>query len=249
MSKREWAQRAAQQLDSTPQAYPGGVPEGFWDDLVAHQPETALAMLETGTLPVARNVRLSAVGLEIAEAGITFDDWQLIGALLVKFRKAYWWAVRDWLAYGERAYGETYQEIAELLGYNIRTLYNGVSIAKSIHISRRREALFPGHHSVVASLVPDQQIVWLDKAEQGQWSVQRLRKEVHQALTGYNPPALSRGPLVSFRRFLQESEEVLTKHKSRLGGVGGEEKELLMNMIDEYLQHWHKFKRELMSRK
>jgi len=56
-----------------------------------------------------------------------------------------WW-IGDWLAFGERKYGEMYEKALEVTEKDYGVLRNAVSVAGKIEMSRRRDNLSWGHH-------------------------------------------------------------------------------------------------------
>ena len=57
-----------------------------------------------------------------------------------------------------------YDDVAEETGYDIKALQNIKSIADKVESSRRREDLSFSHHTEVASLPPEKQEAFLQKA-------------------------------------------------------------------------------------
>jgi len=99
--------------------------------------------------------------------------------------------IGDYIAFGiEREYGETYEWMSELTGYEVQTLRNMVYTCLGVDLSLRSDKLNFGHHVLVAALrledgSPDisKQHYWLKKAEVGELSISQLR----DAIKG-NPP-------------------------------------------------------------
>jgi len=94
-------------------------------------------------------------------------------------RSIQWW-IGDWVAYGERSYGETYTQAIEVTGQAYQTLNDVVWVARKFEFSRRRENLSWSHHREVAALEPPEQEGWLDLAERNEWSRNDLRRHVQQ---------------------------------------------------------------------
>jgi hypothetical protein len=112
---------------------------------------------------------------------MSFDSWRELGCrvtLVVNYSA--WW-LGDWLVYGEQAYGDRYkQAIADTsLGY--QTLRNYAWVARAFSVSRRRDTLSFGHHVEVAALPEGEQDVWLARAEQLNWSCNKLRRALQSA--------------------------------------------------------------------
>lgn len=98
------------------------------------------------------------------------------------------WAAGDLIVYGERVYGERCYQALEFLGYDERTLTNLARVASAFLPSRRRALpLTFSHHAEVATLHPEEQDQWLDKAQAQQWTRAELRKAL-KATTGESGP-------------------------------------------------------------
>jgi hypothetical protein len=109
--------------------------------------------------------------------GLTFDEWEDVGKRLRQAEKSVRWWIGDWLAYGERTYGETYTRAAEVTGYTVGDLRNMVAVSTAIDPSHRCDALTWSHHREVASLEPEEQVRWLDKAQTEGWSKRELHEQ------------------------------------------------------------------------
>jgi hypothetical protein len=88
------------------------------------------------------------------------------------------WTIGDWIRYGHAKFGERYAPAARITGYDVQTLMNMVHVASRFDVSRRRKGLSWSHHETVASLEPDQQDYWLDRAVTERFSVADLRLEL-----------------------------------------------------------------------
>jgi len=88
------------------------------------------------------------------------------------------WTIGDWIRYGHAKFGERYAPAARITGYDVQTLMNMVHVASRFEVSRRRKGLSWSHHETVASLEPDQQEYWLDRAFAERFSVADLRLEL-----------------------------------------------------------------------
>ena len=107
-----------------------------------------------------------------------FELWAGVGAqLLAADRSVQWW-LGDWLAYGERWYGETYTQAVDLTGRDYQSLANMTYVSKQVDFSRRREKLSWSHHAEVAPFEPDEQDTWLELAESEAWTRSELRQAI-----------------------------------------------------------------------
>lgn len=123
----------------------------------------------------------TATGLNFPE-DLLFEDWENVGLILqalavtkdeqlkVATREVEivnWW-IADWLNYGERRYGETYAQAAELTGLRDKTLANIAWVGRKFAPERRRADLSWSHHAEVAGLPVPQADVILDDAQAAQ---------------------------------------------------------------------------------
>ena len=113
--------------------------------------------------------------------GLGFDVWQQIGATLKGIERSIHFWIGDWLAYGERTYGETYAQASEATGYAVKTLQNDVYVAQAVEPSRRRESLTHAHHSAVAALTAAQQDAILSRADAESLTVDETRRAALRA--------------------------------------------------------------------
>lgn len=137
------------------------------------QPANAVIPADDGTLQYL-SFRLTPIGLQ--SSGENFEDWMQLGRLLRQIEGSLQWLIGDWVVKGEYVYNQTYDQIAVMTGYEMKTLYEYAYVARQIDFSIRMENLSFGHHQAVAALEPDQQQYWLEQASAGQWSISRLRK-------------------------------------------------------------------------
>jgi hypothetical protein len=148
----------------------------------------ALVMAEDGSIPVG-HFRLTRVGLLVGDESVSFEEWQQIGQVLQRLDVAIQWLVGDWMAYGERVWGQTYEQVVEATGYDYQTLYNYTWVARNVDFSLRKEKLSFGHHALVAGLTPDEQSEWLNQAEAQNWSISQMRR----AMKNDSPTPLASG--------------------------------------------------------
>jgi phage N-6-adenine-methyltransferase len=109
---------------------------------------------------------------------LSFDEWIAIGNTLQQVGASLNWWVGDWLNYGEQRWGEMYAQAEVTTGWDYQRLANAKWVASRVHFSLRQENLKFSHHAEVASLSPEEQAAWLNRAEYESWSVRRLREEI-----------------------------------------------------------------------
>ncbi|MEM6283233.1 MAG: hypothetical protein AAF787_13645 [Chloroflexota bacterium] len=124
--------------------------------------------------------QLTRTGL-IAPEAVEHDDYSELGRVLLKLSGSIQWLLGDWLCIGDnREWGETYEAVADELGYDVKTLQNYASVCRRVETSRRREVLSFGHHDVIAPYAdnPDiQSLLLADAAEKGM-SVKTFRQHI-----------------------------------------------------------------------
>lgn len=113
---------------------------------------------------------------------LPFERWLAIGRHLSAVSTWTAWCAGDWLAFGARAYPGRYRQAIEHTSLDYQTLRNYAWVARQVPMPRRREALTFGHHAEVAALPEAEQDFWLRKAEQHQWPVKQLRRQVRASL-------------------------------------------------------------------
>jgi N6-adenosine-specific RNA methylase IME4 len=120
---------------------------------------------------------VSRTGLQLPN-DLTFERWKDIGEQLKLAESSVSWWVGDWLAFGEKKYGEMYQEAMDVTGAAYQTLANAKYVSDQIEISRRRENLSFSHHAEVASLEPAIADKLLRDAEKHEWKRKDLRHHI-----------------------------------------------------------------------
>ncbi|GHC74675.1 hypothetical protein GCM10010349_53250 [Streptomyces flavofungini] len=125
-------------------------------------------------------VLTTKVGLQMP-AGLTFEDWERAGRQLSGIVNSSSWWLGDWLVYGKDHYTDRYQRGIRAAGLQYQTLRNYAWVSRRFDFSRRRAALSFQHHAELASLPIDEQELWLDRAEQMQWTTKQLRSAIRVA--------------------------------------------------------------------
>jgi hypothetical protein len=109
---------------------------------------------------------------------LEYPDWVLEGRRIgVMWRGSPWW-VGDWLLYGTARWGEMYVQAAKITGYDPKSLRNMRYVATRFDSSLRRDNLTWSHHALLASLEPEAQRYWLERAVNDRLSVEDLRLEL-----------------------------------------------------------------------
>ncbi len=95
----------------------------------------------------------------------TFEQWEEVGKFIQKAGGAVHFWIGDLLNYGEQKWGEMYTQAMEMTGFDYKTLADDKYVANKVPISRRRENLSFSSHREVASLSPEKQEEFLEKAD------------------------------------------------------------------------------------
>ena len=114
---------------------------------------------------------------------LTFDEWAAIGATLQSLERSVRWWIGDWLAHGERAYGETYTQAVDATGRRVEDLMTMAWVSRAVDVSIRSERLSGSHHRAIAPLDRDQQVEWLKRAELDELTVTELRQALRDGRT------------------------------------------------------------------
>jgi hypothetical protein len=117
-----------------------------------------------------------AAGCELA-----VSEWVEQGRCLGAIGRGSGWWIGDWVRYGSVRYGDRYAAASQVTGYDVQSLMNMAYVANRFDASRRRRGLSFSHHAEVAGLAPEDQELWLDRAEAGSLSVRALRAELRKA--------------------------------------------------------------------
>lgn len=143
------------------------------------------AAADIATQPPERQVEIVArgergtVGLSLPD-DLPFDDWCALGRQLGHYERSIMWAIGDWWAFGQHAYGER-AAVVKAEGWegpSFKTCANAASVGRQFQTSRRREVLSWSHHAEVAKLPTATADRLLDDAEAKGWSTRELRARV-----------------------------------------------------------------------
>jgi hypothetical protein len=114
----------------------------------------------------------------LVRQGMSFRDWVTVGKRLASVSSASTWALGDWLVFGERTFGHRYRAALEVTNLDYQTLRNYAWVAGRFPPSRRRAGLSFQHHAELAAMPEVEQDIWLQRAINGCWSRNELRRRV-----------------------------------------------------------------------
>lgn len=151
---------------------------------------------------------LSRRGLYITQ-DISKGDWANFFEVIQKYNDSFALIVGDWLAFGERQYGATYEQVADRLRMKAQTLRDYVWVCSAVDLSLRKDNLLYNHYKAVAHLPYEKQEELLQKASEGTegkpWSVRRLKAEAEGVPTNSKRPRA--GALDLFQKALTPFQE------------------------------------------
>jgi hypothetical protein len=133
---------------------------------------------------------------------MSFRDWVTVGKRLANVSSASTWALGDWLMFGERTFGHRYRAALEVTNLDYQTLRNYAWVAGRFAPPRRRAGLSFQHHAEVAAMPEVEQDIWLQRAINGCWSRNELRRRIKRHRQGLDdrsdaPPVVVRVELTA----------------------------------------------------
>jgi len=123
---------------------------------------------------------------------VTKEEWQQVFTTLQQVEGCVQFWIGDCLAYREQHWG-MYDEISEESGIETRTLRKYKQISENVESGLRRPDLSFSHHEEVASLSPEKQTEFLDRAINEKLSVRELHNEIRKDKKQYNIKELPTG--------------------------------------------------------
>ena len=120
---------------------------------------------------------------------ITEVEWMDVFKSLKMVEGCVQFWIGDCLAYRQQRWG-MYEDIIEETGYNERTLRLAKNTSEMVESGRRLPDLTFSHHVEVASLTPDKQELFLNKAVEEKLSVRDLREEIRKEKVSFNSDIL-----------------------------------------------------------
>jgi hypothetical protein len=129
---------------------------------------------------ISNQVLATRLGLRFA-GSLSYEGWERAGEQISRIVSSSAWCLGDWIVVGQSRFTDRYKQVIEAVGLDYQTVRNYAWVARRFELSRRRDTLSFQHHAEVASMPPADQDYWLDLAEAGGWSRNRLRQEIKNA--------------------------------------------------------------------
>lgn len=127
---------------------------------------------------VPEGVTLTPTAMRIAP-GMPIEEWIQLGERLSTIGEGVMWWLGDWWAYGNHAYGDRAQAVAEgRLPWAFGTCRNAGYVARRFPETSRQHDVSFTHHQEVAALPPAEQAELLEQAEAENLTVKNLRNRI-----------------------------------------------------------------------
>jgi hypothetical protein len=151
-------------------------------DVDQRHPSDALARPEPLDLlrQLEREGNATLVSLDLAD-DLLWETFAALCTYLGKLRNATAFWIGDALNYGDAVFGFDASQAEAFLGRSPETLRRWQWACEKVPKPRRRAGLSFTHHENVAALAPDEQVRWLDHAEQHGLSPNELRSAIRSA--------------------------------------------------------------------
>lgn len=120
---------------------------------------------------------LSPVGLRLSQE-ISYSEFESMLFLFGSIHQSMQFAIGDALLYGEQVFGDEVYQASESLKLSPDTRNRYRRVAERVPIDRRRPELSWSHHFVVSTLPPGDQIDWLQRAVDNDYSKADLEELV-----------------------------------------------------------------------
>lgn len=128
-----------------------------------------------------RSFELRPIGLKVLRAP-TFEEAEALGHFIVKVHGGIAWIAGDWANTCEDRFGEESAQLLDATGWEYETLQQYRRVCAAVPYERRQADLSFAHHREVADLKTEaQQLRWLGKAREENWSSARLRRELNKS--------------------------------------------------------------------
>ena len=88
----------------------------------------------------------------IAPAEMSYEQWEAIGHTMQQVNRSLNWWLGDWLAFGDREYGQKYAQAVEATDSSVESLRKYKGVAERVDRSVRSSVLSWTHHALVAYL-------------------------------------------------------------------------------------------------
>ena len=149
---------------------------------------------------------ITQVGLKVKRQP-TWEEYEEAVHTWITVHRLSAWVISDLYNFGEKKWGERYAQAMDETGLSYGYLAIIRSVAKKIPRKRRNPNLSFSHHTAVAKLSPEEQDVWLSRAEETGLSRDDLRQAIKTKALPENVPepvTIIHNPKLSLRQLVAE---------------------------------------------
>ena len=119
---------------------------------------------------------VSTTGVEFIPEDLTEEEWSEAINAMRDLANVSQWTIGDLVNHAELVWKHTYEQMAAVTPYVVKTLREYAYVARNVDVSRRMDTLSFGHHHLIASKDNDEQKYWLNRAVENGWSVAEFRQ-------------------------------------------------------------------------
>lgn len=123
------------------------------------------------------NIGVTAMGLDLPDA-LTQEEWRSFLNAIQSVKQSYQFVIGDWFAAGKDRFNVSYEEIAALTGFKVKTVEIWASACRNVPKFTRVNFLTFAHHRAVAVLPPERQLQALQYAFENSMSARQLADEI-----------------------------------------------------------------------
>lgn len=176
------------------------------------------------------NIGVTSMGLDLPDA-LTKEEWRSFLNAIQSVKQSYQFVIGDWFAAGKDRFNVSYEEIAALTGFKVKTVEIWASACRNVPKFTRVNFLTFAHHRAVAVLPLERQLQALQYAFENGLSARQLADEIKGA-----KPRLKAG-----KRARRPKPQIVDKKAYNLVKKGDEETRreyaaMLRRMADELYQ-------------
>lgn len=147
-------------------------------------PDNALVRMDDERLMYKR-FTLYPIGLDVPD-DVTRAELEELGYMLIQIADVIQFAAGDWANEMHQRYGVPYDQLAEVFGWSIQTIYQYGRVCRNVprHVRDMRVRAFSIYQEI-AALPEAEQVYWVEQVAQNNWRL----KDLKAAKNGTDRPA------------------------------------------------------------
>lgn len=123
------------------------------------------------------NIGVTSMGLDLPDT-LTQAEWRSFLNAIQSVKQSYQFVIGDWFAAGKDRFNVSYEEIAALTGFKVKTVEIWASTCRNVPKFTRVNFLTFAHHRAVSTLPLESQLNKLQYAFENQLSARQLDAEI-----------------------------------------------------------------------